>query len=336
MKLTVATAIVVIAALVAALLCAYLRAWLERRDILDHPGERSLHDTPVPRGGGLAIAAVVVAGGATGWLLGGAGDGALPVMLFGGLGFALLGWADDRRSRSVLWRLLVQALLAALVTWLLFAARPAAATLSLPLGVVLTVLLVWHVNLFNFMDGADGFAALQTIASSLASAVYLHGCGGFSLSLLPLVMTGGALGFLYWNRPPARLFLGDSGSYFIGFMSAAVVLHAHVAGVSVAPLLTLLAPFVVDATLTLGGRAVNGERWWKPHRTHLFQRFVLAGWSPARLGVALMLLHVCVCWPLAALSVRIGYAGVFVTYAMLSVAWLILRRRPAPIPNAQS
>ena len=320
----------VASALASQRLCARLLPWLRAREVLDHPNERSLHAAPIPRGGGLAIVAVVLAAHAMLALgAGAAGRDELVVLVCGG-GCALLGWADDRRSRGTAVRLLVQFALAGLCVAGL-AAGPAGSGLGLLAGALLTVALVWHVNLFNFMDGADGLAGAQTVMSALGAAAVIALTGPHALLPWPLALAGAALGFLRWNWAPARLFLGDSGSYFIGFELAALVIVGGLHGTPPAPLLILLAPFVVDASLTLLARMRAGEPWWRAHRSHLYQRLVLGGWTARRLAVRLVVLNALLCWPLAwlALDARYVTGALLSAYALLGMMWAWLRRRTA-------
>lgn len=294
-----------------------LRRWLLRAAVLDHPNARSLHQVPTPRGGGLAIAGVVgLAHGLIGIWLG--ATGVLEVRTFVvwtavALAFATLGWLDDRQPRSARARLLVQATLATAFVVSAGVALPhgiAAAggemwpwawTWVWPVGAALAAILiiVWTVNLYNFMDGADGFAALQALCTLAGALLVPAVVVTAPVMLLSATLAGGVVGFLCWNRPPARLFMGDVGSYFIGFELAALALLEHNGGGRPLVWLILFLPFALDATLTLLRRLLRGERWWTAHRSHAYQRLLLGGWSVHRLLTALALLNVLVCWPLA-------------------------------------
>jgi Fuc2NAc and GlcNAc transferase len=306
---------------------APLRRWLLHLAVLDHPNARSLHQVPTPRGGGLAIAGVVgLAHGLVGAWLGVAG--ALDVRTFVvwtvvALGFAGLGWLDDRQPRSVRARLLVQGALATAFVVSAGVALPAgiAAAWIWPATIAAILVIVWTVNLYNFMDGADGVAALQALCT-LAGALLIPGAAEATpVVVLSATLAGAVAGFLCWNWPPARLFMGDAGSYFVGFELAAFALIEHNGGGRPAVWLILFLPFAADATLTLFRRLLSGERWWTAHRSHAYQRLLLAGWPVRRLLAALALLNVFVCWPLAWWAAQVpavaGYAlgigGIVVT-----------------------
>ncbi|MCB1749146.1 MAG: glycosyltransferase family 4 protein [Gammaproteobacteria bacterium] len=290
--------------LAAAALCALLMVpivrGLRRQGVLDHPNARSLHAAPVPRGGGLAVVVTVMAAHAYGVAQGGAGgSGPLAAWALIALACGALGWLDDFRPRPAGLRLVVQFVLAALFVTLVLPLPPLPPPLAVAAASALTVCVVWSVNLYNFMDGADGFAASQALLG-VGGALLLPGTA-LSAPVLPvaLALAGACAGFLRWNRPPARVFMGDVGSYFIGFELAAVALLDIRAGGPACAWLILFLPFLVDATLTLLWRMWRGQRWWAAHRDHAYQRLVIDGWSHARLLGALAVLNVGLCWPLA-------------------------------------
>jgi Fuc2NAc and GlcNAc transferase len=252
---------------------AALRRFALRRSILDLPNRRSLHAEATPRGGGLGIAGYGVAAPlllAVAGLLPPLAAGVLSVS--GGL-VALVGWLDDVQSQGVLMRLAVHLLACGAVAYV---AGPTAGILA---AVMVAVAMVWLLNLYNFMDGIDGIAGLQAVVASVFMAFLLRDAlPGLSLFLLGLAAM--CAGFLMWNWAPARIFLGDVGSGFLGFTFAAVVLKGQtVGGVPAYLLLSPLAPFVLDATITLAVRLARRERIHEAHRSHLYQRLVQAGWS---------------------------------------------------------
>jgi UDP-N-acetylmuramyl pentapeptide phosphotransferase/UDP-N-acetylglucosamine-1-phosphate transferase len=249
---------------------------------LDIPNARSSHTHPTPRGGGV----VIVGGFLVGLLAWLATGGSLSPRALGWLVGALLiagvGFADDLRSLPVVPRLLAQLLAAILLT---VAAVQQPFSLAVPLAFVYIIV---ETNVFNFMDGIDGLATAQAVIAALAIAI-----AGVIL-VNPLLEATGALiaaasvGFFVWNRPPARCFMGDVGSTFLGFSFAGLCLLGNI-GVGASggrlPLefdLVLLAPFLFDALVTLGRRVLKGERWYAPHRSHFYQRLVLCGASHAQ------------------------------------------------------
>ncbi|MDX8401446.1 MAG: hypothetical protein R8K47_02315 [Mariprofundaceae bacterium] len=267
----------------AGVLAAFGLAWLlagwfasGRRPlrVLDEPNERSLHTRPVPRTGGVAIVLALAAAFAwVGWRQG------LPfearALLIAAGGIAVLSFADDLRPLPAALRLLAHLLAAG---WL---AAQGFVLFEGASGWLVSVLgIVWMLNLYNFMDGMDGFAGGMAVfgfgflglAGWLAGdAVFAGFCG---------IIAAAAAGFLVWNFPPARIFMGDAGSATLGLLAGG----ASIWGVRVGlfgwwlPLL-VFSPFVVDATVTLLRRALRGEKVWLAHRSHYYQRLVLSGWS---------------------------------------------------------
>jgi len=177
----------------------------------------------------------------------------------------------------------------------------------LPLAVVVTVLaLAWMTNLYNFMDGMDGFAGGMTILGFGALAVLEWRGGQAHAGWLSLLVAAATVGFLVHNFPPARIFLGDVGSIPLGFLAGSLSLLGVRDRIFDAwtPVL-IFSPFIVDATVTLARRLLRGERVWRPHREHYYQRLVLAGWGHRRTVLAeygLML----ACWATAAVYVSAG------------------------------
>ncbi|MGR8919557.1 MAG: MraY family glycosyltransferase [Gammaproteobacteria bacterium] len=325
-----------VGALTSWLLCARLLAWLTHARVLDVPNERSLHRTPVPRGGGLAVAGVTLVAVV---VLGVVGE--LPPRVAAGLlvtagGAAALGWADDRRDRSAALRLGCQLLLSAAAVFVLGGHAVEALPLpALPAAAVLVLAMVWHINLFNFMDGADGFAGTQalTAALGLAALALLHGAAG--LALLAAALGGAVAGFLAWNWAPARMFLGDSGSYFLGLLLAALVVLAYGAGVPFAALGILLCPFVTDASLTLAWRILRGEAFWRAHRSHAYQLAILAGVPPARAALLLAGFMLLVCWPLAYVAARPPLPGwpAAAAYGLAGIIWGVIKLAASARPS---
>ncbi len=284
--------------LVSALLCFGLSRYRGRAALLDQPNERSLHAQATPRTGGLGILmSLALALGLSG--LGAAVPGAAWVAL-GFLIVALVSFADDIWHLPPGLRILAHLLAAGL---LVFAAGYAPVLHLLP-GINLTqpawllqgfalIAAVWFINLYNFMDGMDGFAGGMAVIGFGTLALLgwwahapIYGAGALCVALA-------AAGFLPSNFPPARLFMGDVGSGSLGFLVALFLLWAERAGLFPLWLGGLVfSPFIVDATWTVLRRSAQGKRPWQAHREHFYQRVVQAGWSHKRTalwGYSLML-----------------------------------------------
>ncbi len=251
-------------AALAALLTGLTRLYALRRGLMDAPGERRSHQIATPRGGGIAIVAVVLLGCVWQAWNADAGQGT-PIVLFA-VGFALvagIGWLDDHRPLSARLRFsihLIAAVLLAIALW-----RLGYAIWLVVAGFVLAASLI---NIWNFMDGINGLAASQAAIAAAGFALVLPS----AWSLLALTLCAGCLGFLPFNFPRARIFLGDVGSGALGYALAA--LTAVAAAQAASPILVLLplTMFSVDAGFTLSRRVLSREPWWQPHTTHAYQR----------------------------------------------------------------
>ena len=271
------TAILIVAGIATWLMTAALRRYALSRSLLDIPNARSSHTLPTPRGGGVAFVVAFMVGVL---VLGWAGYVA-PSVLVGILGagglVAVIGFMDDHGHIAARWRLLGHFAAAAWgLAWLgglppisVFGWPLHALWLAAPLGLLY---LVWLLNLYNFMDGIDGIASIEAICVCLGGTVLFWLAGAPGAAWLPLLLAATVTGFLIWNFPPARIFMGDAGSGFLGIVLG---LLAIVAG-WIDPLLfwgwlILLGVFVVDATFTLARRLLRGERVYEAHRSHAYQ-----------------------------------------------------------------
>ncbi|WP_321863139.1 glycosyltransferase family 4 protein [Pseudomonas paraveronii] len=265
------------ATLVALILTGALRHYALARSLIDIPNARSSHVVPTPRGGGVSIvisfllALVLTANlGAVAWSFAWA-------LLGAGAGIAVLGFLDDHGHIGARWRLLGHFIAAA---WALFwvGGLPPLELLgfSIDLGwvghVLAAVYLVWLLNLYNFMDGIDGIASVEAICVGLSSALLYWLAGYDRLALLPLLLAFAVAGFLYWNFPRARIFMGDAGSGFLGVTLGILSLQAAwTAPQLLWSWLILLGVFITDATWTLLHRLLRGEKVYEAHRSHAYQ-----------------------------------------------------------------
>ena len=252
---------------------------LRRAAVLDHPNERSLHEAPTPRGGGIApVGAILLAWFAL--IAAGAAAPLLVVVLFGAALLAAISWIDDLHGLSPAPRLLAQFVAIGLGMTALMPAEPVFQGWLTPgLDVAAAGLLwLWFVNLFNFMDGIDGLAGGEAAAVAIGLVLFAGFGAGRDPGLAALAATvaAAALGFLVWNWAPARIFLGDVGSVPLGYLLGFLLLAVAARGFwKIALILPLY--FLADATLTLGRRLARGERIWQAHRQHFYQRAVQRG-----------------------------------------------------------
>ena len=279
---------VMLSAITSFLLVYFLSRQSSPLIILDQPNERSLHTKPISRTGGLGILSGILVAGL--YLLSSQDFPDYLLSIFAGVMLiAVVSLIDDKRGVSVRYRLLVH-ILAAVV---LISNGFYISTLGTPffllelhpeVAYILTFLfIIWSINLFNFMDGMDGFAGGMAFIGFSVFAILgsLKGASVF-VSLAAIIASANGV-FLLFNFPPARIFMGDTGSSVLGFLMAAMMIWAD--SREIFPLwlgILVFSPFILDASLTLLRRAIKGEKIWQAHRSHLYQRLVLSGWSHKR------------------------------------------------------
>ena len=319
---------VVSAALASVALTPLATALARRCGALALPGPRSSHAEPTPVGGGLALVA--------GW---GVALGALAVtaslpwsvlagVVPGVLVLSLVGFVDDCTGLRARVRLAVQL---AVSLWLLALLTIAGDGVPLPWWWIVVPALVWLTNLTNFMDGSNGLAASQGAFAGLVGAMILHAHGAPDLAASTAALGAACLGFLPWNFPRARVFMGDAGSTALGFAIGALLLLGVLRGaLSVPAALLLMAVFGVDATLTLLRRIRRGERWYTAHKQHVYQRLIGEGWPHGRVLLLYQAVNGVLIVPMLALGIR--YPGLAwpltgVVGLLLCSGWLIASSR---------
>ena len=294
-----------------------VRRALLRRRMLDIPNERSSHEVPVPRGGGIAFVTVIAAGLAIATV----GAGTLPpralLAIAAVLGVAAIGLLDDARGVPARVRLAVHlacGLAATVAPALAIADQSSMGTVAtLALAGTMAVAAAWTVNMVNFMDGIDGIAAMEG-AFVLGAAGALAASGGDATLAWTLAACGASvLGFLAVNMSPLRIFMGDCGSGALGLLAAWLLAEAVASGaIGAWAAIALPAAFTADAGVTLAVRIASGERPAQAHRTHAYQRLVRRGAGHARVT---------------------GAYAVVNLFAVLPVAWLA-QRSPSVAPVA--
>jgi UDP-N-acetylmuramyl pentapeptide phosphotransferase/UDP-N-acetylglucosamine-1-phosphate transferase len=321
--------------LLAALLAAGLTYWFSRRSsafyIPDPPNARSLHERAVPRSGGLAITLALIAAAVAASIQVALMEAA-PGLVPGFLLVAAVSYSDDRWGVPAPVRLFVHAGSALLLvkgglSVGMLNIIGTGITLPLWLATVATLLFVtWMVNLYNFMDGVDGLAGGMAVMGFGAFALLGYRAGDPVYMTAALIVAAAAAGFLVFNFPPARCFMGDTGSSTLGFLVAAFVLWGSYQWII--PIwisLLVFSPFVVDATVTLLRRLLKGERFWEAHDTHYYQRLIRAGWSHRKTAIAAYGL-MAFCALAAAVALRAPVSGRWAVLTLVTCMYLLLIR----------
>jgi len=303
-----------------------LRHYALKQGIIDNPNERSSHTIPTPRGGGLSFVITTLTALATAYLFKitefAPQTEPFLAIFCSGLLVAGIGFWDDHTHIPAGWRFITHAVAALIGLSLLGIPEIPlpGTTLNLglfgyPLGVIG---LVWLLNLFNFMDGIDGIAGSEALFVGISAVVIMQFAvsGDFSSPILWLsILMAGAAGFLIWNWPPAKIFMGDAGSGFLGLMLGLFALWSAKLGLSIWCWVILLALFITDATVTLLIRMKNGERWVEAHRSHLYQQLSRKWGDHRSVTLALIGLNTFWLFPLAWLAATNPKFGLFITLA---------------------
>jgi UDP-N-acetylmuramyl pentapeptide phosphotransferase/UDP-N-acetylglucosamine-1-phosphate transferase len=307
------------------LLVALIGSWAQHRRILDIPNERSSHDIPVPKGGGISIVILVIL---TLWVFYLIDSVLYPlhvtvVFTVGSILIAVISLLDDLHSLRNSIRFCMHSLAAVIIIW----GIGYVSVLWLPiferinlgfLGIILTFLYVTGLtNAYNFMDGIDGIAAIQAIVAGIGWAFIGYMYSDPMIMLPGVLIASASAGFLIHNWHPAKIFLGDVGSAFLGFSFA----YLTIVAVQKDPVFLVIGvlfvwPFIFDTVYTLFRRLSRGENIFEAHRSHLYQRLVIQGWSHRSVTLLYGLLASLALLPAVLLSLDYTYwyiVGVFIT-----------------------
>ena len=284
--------IFVITALMSFLGTKLLLGFLKDRKIFDTPNERSSHRKPVPKGGGIVV--IGVAAIALIIIFNQSNKTYLPFII-AALILAIISWADDLKELPASLRLTSQFIA---VTFVLLMMPPSQAYFHglIPNWfeiIIIAVVWVWFINIFNFMDGIDGITSIETISIGLGLfLIILINDAPPEIGLSGLALAASALGFIWWNWSPSKLFLGDVGSIPLGFIIGWLLLQ-----VLATPLwaISIIIPlyYLADATITLIKRCLNKENFWLPHRKHFYQIATKRGLSHAHISTTILILNMC-------------------------------------------
>jgi UDP-N-acetylmuramyl pentapeptide phosphotransferase/UDP-N-acetylglucosamine-1-phosphate transferase len=280
---------IIVLGYVSYLLTFLIMRYAVRKKMTVIPNERSLHDIPTPKGGGIAIVLTWYTG-ITILFLSGIIERSLYFALLSGVMLAIVSLIDDIKGLRPIIRLIIHFLTATLAFYFLEGLRPLVIPgfninynfLTYPLAIIG---MVWFINLFNFMDGVDGFASVEVITISAVLFV-------MSWNIITILLIVCVTGFLCWNWPKAKIFMGDVGSTQLGFILVVLGVYFHnTFEFSILNWIMLTSPFWFDATLTLFRRWRNKENLSEAHRKHVYQRVVQAGFSHEKVNIFLILIN---------------------------------------------
>lgn len=307
-------------------LTGYIRHYAGSKHMIDLPNHRSSHSSPTPRGGGsafvicfLIFVLLMTYFEIVQHSLGGV------LVIAGGI-MALLGFYDDRYHLPARIRLLIHFILCAVTVWFAGGMPPLVFFIwTIPSGFILSMLatlyLVWLLNLYNFMDGIDGIAGIEAVSVCIGAAVMYWSIGYSQLVYLPLGLAFSVAGFLFWNMPTAKIFMGDAGSNFLGFIFGVMSIYSACLNHSFFwGWLILLGVFIVDATTTLLFRAIKMHNLFEAHCDHAYQHASKRFSSHFLVSFAVLVINTVWLLPWA-LMVSLGYVngvlGVLLAYTPL-------------------
>jgi len=336
MNLFILLSLFVAVAIVSSLITNFICYVSIKNKLYDIPNDRSSHDIPKPKGGGLSIVLILLI--TIGLLFFNHKiDSELSMSLLIGLSLvAIVGFIDDYKNLPISVRATAYVLAAVCSIHLL----GGVSALSIngyqiqlnQFGCFLAVIfVVWITNLYNFMDGTDGFAAIQTICVGVFCGALFYFSAHPSYAILLFSLVASTIGFLYWNWSPAKIFMGDVGSCTIGFLFALLSIYTEKTGMlSMSIWLILLAPFIGDATFTLFKRILNKEKWYKAHNSHAYQRLYQLGWSHSQLAMGLLGTNIITIWPSAYFAYsykNLELTMLISSYCIIAIIWCAVQHK---------
>ena len=319
---------------ISSLVTGLIRRFSINNKLYDIPNMRSSHDIPKPKGGGVSIVIILLATIFVLTLLRMIDPSFSLSMLIGLSIVAVTGLIDDFRNLPILIRAILYVFASVLSIYLIGGMSYLSIdNYSINLGYISFALsiifVVWLTNLYNFMDGTDGFAAIQTICVAIFCGSLLYSTADTSYVIILFCLASSTIGFLYWNWSPAKIFMGDVGSCTIGFLFGMLSIYMQKAEImSISIWLILLAPFIGDSTFTLLKRMINREKWYKAHNSHAYQKLYKLGWSHSKLAIGLLILNILIIWPFAYIVFAYNNTELvmlILTYSIIYMIWFLVQ-----------
>jgi Fuc2NAc and GlcNAc transferase len=316
----------------------YIRNFSIKNNLYDIPNKRSSHDMPIPKGGGLSIIILLIITTGTLFYFQMISREIMFSIITGLLIVSVIGLIDDYKNLPIFIRLFGYTFAAIIALYFIggvnslfesnhnfFKCCDINISRFGDMGPFLAVLFIlWLTNLYNFMDGADGFAAIQTICVSLFCSFLFYSSDNYALFIIMLCMASSTIGFLYWNWSPAKVFMGDVGSCSIGFFFG--LLSIYTVKEEMVPIsiwMILLAPFIGDATFTLIKRIIKNEKWYEAHNSHAYQKLFQYGLSHSQLTLGLIIINLLLMWPLAIFAQIYQNYDLYIVLLAYILIWFI-------------
>ena len=308
----------------------YLIFFAKSKNIVDIPNDRSSHAVCTPRGGGLSISLSIIM--CLLFII--LSSDKVPAYL---LSFTIcttliliIGVIDDLKGLSIITR----AFLYLIISFVFILSTTGIGSFShhnFVIFILVTIVLTWIINLYNFMDGADAISGIQAVICALPAGIIFSLSDEHDIALLCYTLVASSIGFLVWNWPPAKIFMGDVGSCVIGFVFGCLMIITYLQNhFSILIWLILLSFFIVDSTLTLITRIINREKWYQAHRTHSYQRVLQMGHSHKKLATVFIFFAILIQWPATYIAYKIPEMQIFITtviYIFLSYVWYVIQRK---------
>lgn len=328
------------------LLTGALLRYAVNKKLLDIPNKRSLHYISMPRGGGAAFVILYSFILLTFALINATDMSFLLSLFIGGILVSGVGFLDDHRPLPAHVRFIIHIIAAIIVIAMLGGPREIIVNnLSIHIGwfgnILALFLIVWLINLYNFMDGIDGIAAIEAVCVAMGASLiiilssaeevnnYLLSTDNKLIIFLLLAFALSVAGFLVWNWPPAKIFMGDVGSGYLGFIISVFVIYTHITDIlNIWVWLILLGVFLVDASVTLATRMITGQQWYEAHRSHAYQNLAQRWGSHKKVTLSVLAINILWLMPIAWLAMRMPESGATITaiaYLPLVISTLVFR-----------
>jgi Fuc2NAc and GlcNAc transferase len=334
MNISVVMVGVAICFILSIIVTGMLKQYALNHSLIDVPNERSSHLISTPRGGGLSIAMAILISTVILFISGRLQNDVTLAIGIGGFIVSAIGWIDDHRHIPVIWRALTYTIAAILAVYCLgWVDKIWLGIYFLPVGWIGSVLaivwIVWMTNLYNFMDGTDALAAIESISVGLFAGILFWLEGQYGVAVVCFIIVASSCGFLYWNWSPAKIFMGDVGSCTLGFCFGVLTVIGEVeCTVPFAVWFILLSIFICDTTLTLLMRIIKREKWLNAHCSHAYQRWLQMGASHKRLALSVLFINVLILWPMATMAYvwdEYSYHIAVFSIVLMSVIWGIIQ-----------